>query len=239
MAASSENFWAMNSMVLKFLLLPFRWCLILFFVISIVFGVSLVSQSYSGDQSRTTEEAHYLELMAQNKPLWQKDADEANTAEPLHLTVYRFSYEKLYAVFFRYSGIEQAWQAQTEKDKGFMLKQKYLVPHANILEKLMQTLKLISLRLGYIAYFVWFALIFNMVAVVDGFMVRAIRQQNASRESAGLYHRAKYWRSGILWLGMTLFLAWPTAVSPYWLFIPTVGFALLVWLQAKYLKKYL
>ncbi len=177
--------------------------------------------------------------MAQNKPLWQKDVDGVNTNEPLHLTAYRFSYEKLYVLFFEYTGIEKAWQAQIEADKGFMLKQKYLVPHADILGKLIQTLKLISLRLGYIAYFVWFAVIFIMIAVVDGLMNRAIRQQNASRESAGLYHRAKYWRSGILWLGMTLFLAWPTAVSPYWLFIPTVGFALLVWLQAKYLKKYL
>ena len=229
--------WALDTLSLKFLILPFRLTMILFIMIFIIFGVSLLSQSYFSDQKREMNEIQYIESINKQKPLLDKN--NTSTESPLYVYVYQKSYLFLSTLFFEWTGINQALQSNSEKDPNYQFKVKYIEPHLDKLNKFDLTLKLTSLRLGYIAYFGILTMILTFVAVVDGFVNRAIRQKNASRESAGIYHRAKYWRSGILWLGIITFLAWPAAISPYWLFIPTIAFSFFVWLQAKYLKKYL
>ena len=95
------------------------------------------------------------------------------------------------------------------------------------------------MRLGNIAFLSIFASYLSLLAVIDGFVQRRIRQENASRESAGIYHRAKYWRTGIVSTSSVLYLSAPFPVSPLWLLIPVCGGAGMLYLQAKYLKKYL
>ena len=76
-------------------------------------------------------------------------------------------------------------------------------------------------------------------ALFDGLMQCKIRQKNASRESAGIYHRAKYWRTGLVSLVILIYLCLPIAIPHYLLLVPIGLLASLVFIQAKFLKKYL
>ena len=70
-------------------------------------------------------------------------------------------------------------------------------------------------------------------------MKRKVRQQNAGRESAAIYHRAKFWRTGILWTTIFIYLSMPFSIDPIILLIPITLLSIAIFLQAKYLKKYL
>jgi hypothetical protein len=52
-----------------------------------------------------------------------------------------------------------------------------------------------------------------LVGAAEGLSCRAIRRALASRESARLYHRAKYGQVVVLTLGGAVVLAWPAPVA--------------------------
>lgn len=112
----------------------------------------------------------------------------------------------------------------------------------NFTEKLSilnDTLKIIAIRIGNIMAFIPLLIIMVCSTVFDGFMMRKIRQQNAARESAAIYHRAKFWRSGIIWTTVLIYLSMPFSVDPIILLLPVVLLSITGFFQAKYLKKYL
>ena len=56
-------------------------------------------------------------------------------------------------------------------------------------------------------------LLLYAVGTVDGLTERAIRRSCGGRESASLYHRAKYLQMAVLGLGGVALLVWPGAVA--------------------------
>ena len=233
--AKTSSGWVFNSLILNFITQPFRWALIFLLAILIVFFSSLVSQSVFGTSDQLYQEIEVLKIQSQQQSWLNTEWSK----KPVNISVTRASYALLHGIFFKLTRIDEAWQAQEESDFGYVVKEKFLQPHSALLSGFDRTLKTISVRLGHLSYFAGLAIVLCLVGLIDGFVARAIRQKNAGRESAGLYHRAKYWRTGILWLSMIAYLASPTPISPNWLFIPCAIYASLVWLQAKYLKKYL
>lgn len=111
-----------------------------------------------------------------------------------------------------------------------------LEPH---LDTLNDTLKVLAIRIGNIVAFMPLALVIATVSLTDGLSQRKIRQANAARESAAIYHRAKYWRMGIIWLTCLTYFCSPFPLHPAMLLIPLALLGILIYLQAKYLKKYL
>lgn len=229
--AGKEKDWHLNSLPLKFLLGPFRAALILAMIILIVFGVSLVTQTYFQKHDLLKGE---LEVTQQ---LGVETMSDNNM--PINLTMAKHSYSILNTVFFDFTRINKALKAIDPTDFGFSLKQKILIPNLESLQLFDDILKVVSLRLGNMFLFVGFFFLINGLAIVDGLAMRAIRQKNASRESAGIYHRAKYFRAGFFWMGIMIYLALPFTVSPALLMVPISLTALMVWFQAKYYKKYL
>ncbi|WP_434778568.1 DUF4400 domain-containing protein [Neisseria sp. Ec49-e6-T10] len=234
---ASDSGYFLNSIALKFLIQPFKVAGIILFIVCIVFGTSIITQSYFSTESLLEQEVRTLEMTSGYSSIL--DSENEENSPPINVIASRYAYFALSTVFFEWTQINKALKAQTEGDSGYVFKQKYLVPHIDLLKQFDQTIKLISIRMGYLAFFGLFTLIIILIAVIDGFVARAIRQKNAGRESAGIYHRAKYWRSGIIWLSIVIYLAMPITISPILLIIPCTIFALLVWLQAKFLKKYL
>uniref|UniRef100_UPI003BEF209D DUF4400 domain-containing protein n=1 Tax=Burkholderia arboris TaxID=488730 RepID=UPI003BEF209D len=104
---------------------------------------------------------------------------------------------------------------------------------------LMQTIKLLVVRVVLVLMSLPVLLLGATLGVVDGLVARAIRRANAGRESSNLYHRAKQ----LHWVGLVfaigLFLVVPVSVNPGWVFLPYAAWA--AWLshvQWKYYKKY-
>ncbi|MBR0129190.1 MAG: DUF4400 domain-containing protein, partial [Neisseriaceae bacterium] len=89
-------------------------------------------------------------------------------------------------------------------------------------QHLHSTLKIISLRIGNAAIYIFYSLLLGIIALIDGLNARKIRQANAGRESASLYHRAKYLRTGILFSSIFLYLTLPFAINPQWLMLPVI-----------------
>lgn len=233
MSAKSSG-WYMNSLPLKFLLSPFKAIYTVFLIVLIIFGLSLVTQNYLQTPDLLEQELACLEHINHNQPiLWQD-----RPPEKLNITVSRTSYRTLSTVFFEWTQVNKALAAQSESDFGYRFKN-YLIPRLDLLKHFDKTLQVISIRIGNICLFIGLAALLYILALIDGLVMRRIRQENASRESAGIYHRAKYWRSGIIWLSILFYLCSPIVLSPYWLLVPISSSAYMVFLQAKYLKKYL
>lgn len=195
-------------------------------MILLIFGSSMVAQTYF----------HQPSLLQQE--MQQINSGSLKTQSNINIQIAKISYSALNTIFFEWTYINTALKAKKEDDAGYRFKQ-VLLPYSEILRHFDETLKVIAIRLGNISLFLGLAMILFGAALIDGLTMRAIRQKNASRESAGIYHRAKYWRVGITWLSVLVYLSLPISINPYWLMVPIAFVALMVFLQAKYLKKYL
>lgn len=224
---ANNNGWYMNSLPLKFLFHPFKTFYVFCVIIALIFGSSMVAQTYFHQPSLLQQEMARMNSGSLN-----------NQSTHINIQVAKTSYAILSTVFFDWTRINTALKAQTENDSGYHFK-KVLSPHTELLQHFDETLKVISIRLGNISLFLGLAAILFCTAIIDGFVMRAIRQKNASRESAGIYHRAKYWRVGITWMSILLYLSLPISINPYLLILPIGFVAGMAFFQAKYLKKYL
>ncbi len=100
--------------------------------------------------------------------------------------------------------------------------------------------QLLGVRLAVLALFAPLLLAFYAVGVAEGLSQRAIRRTRGERESASLYHRAKYMQVAILGLGISLMLVWPTPLD--WGMcagLGTAGVAILAAMQWAYYKKHM
>lgn len=217
--------WYMNSLPLKFLFAPFKAAYTTAIIILIIFGTSFVLQTWLHQPNLLAQELAHHELTA-------------STDTTIRADVAKAMYRGLSTVFFDWTGINHALSVSNPNDPAYKF-QTYLIHNRQYLTHLDDTLKVVSIRIGNISLFWGLALLLSLLALVDGLVMRAVRQKNAGRESAGIYHRAKYWRVGIIWSSTLLYLCLPVYVSPYLLTIPVAACALMLFLQAKYLKKYL
>jgi len=83
------------------------------------------------------------------------------------------------------------------------------VSHRESIEAAMVGTQLVGVRAAILARFAPLLLLLYAVGAADGFTQRAIRRACGGRESAGLYHRAKYLQVAVLGLGGVGVLLWP------------------------------
>ncbi len=236
--AKSRTDFITESLILRFLTAPLRWLKVLAFVILIVFGSSMILQTWFHQPSLLQQETAMTQQLGRQS-LWAEfNSQTAENKPGINIQAARYAYSAFSTVFFEWSQINRALNSNLPGDFGYGIGQT-LKAHIGYLQRFDDTLKIIAVRLGNAALFALFALFLTLLGLIDGLVQRRIRQENAGRESAGLYHRAKYWRSGIAWSSLLVYLCLPVAVSPLWLTLPAIAAAVMTFLQAKYLKKYL
>ena len=81
------------------------------------------------------------------------------------------------------------------------------------IETAMVGTQLLGVRFAILIRFLPLLLLLFAVGAVDGLTERAIRKSCGGRESASLYHRAKYLQMAVLGLGGVLVLVWPGSVA--------------------------
>ena len=99
--------------------------------------------------------------------------------------------------------------------------------------------QILAVRAAILVSLLPLALLAYAVALVDGLVGRNIRRVAGGRESATIYHRAKYFHLVALTVTIAGYLWWPAALSPQGLFVLAIGFfAWLLRTQCQYYKKY-
>jgi hypothetical protein len=81
------------------------------------------------------------------------------------------------------------------------------------IEAAMVSTQLLGVRAAILARFAPLLLLLYVVGAADGVTQRAIRRACGGRESASLYHRAKYLQLAVLGLGGLALLMWPGPVQ--------------------------
>ena len=81
------------------------------------------------------------------------------------------------------------------------------------IETVMVATQLLGVRFATLMRFLPLLLLLYLVGVVDGLTERGIRRSCGGRESASLYHRAKYLQMVVLGLGGVALLVWPERVT--------------------------
>jgi integrating conjugative element membrane protein (TIGR03747 family) len=114
------------------------------------------------------------------------------------------------------------------------------VSHREEIEAAMLGTQLLGVRAAILVRFVPLLVLLYAIGAADGFTQRAIRRTCGGRESASLYHRAKYLQVAVLGLGGVALLMWPGRV--HWELCAALGVMLtggLASVQWAYYKKHL
>lgn len=155
-----------------------------------------------------------------------------------HIILARNIYEGLHWLFYGLTGIDRM-SAYGPTDSVEEFTWRALEQYQDKLSVFDQSLKIIAVRIGNIlAYAPLFAIALAATGF-DGLMQRKIRQDNATRESSAIYNLAVYWRFGVLWTSIILYLSLPFSLPSEILLVPIVITCVLFFLQIKYFKKYL
>ena len=85
--------------------------------------------------------------------------------------------------------------------------------HREAIETAMVGTQLLGVRIATLLRFLPLFLLLYAIGAADGLTQRAIRRSCGGRESASLYHRAKYLQFAVLGLGGVGLLAWPSTVA--------------------------
>jgi hypothetical protein len=149
----------------------------------------------------------------------------------------------LYGLVFEASGIHDMGlrfsDASALSIPDTVVRRTYLA-NRDAIETAMVGTQLLGVRFAILIRFLPLLLLLNAVGVVDGLTARAIRRSCGGRESASLYHRAKYLQMVVLGLGSVVMLVWPGPVA--WERCLGLVVALVAWLarqQWSYYKKHL
>ena len=220
----SRNEFMKESTILRTLTLPFRSVRILIFVILILFGSSIALQTYFHTPDLLAQELAVAQKIGTTQSIYNHKNQQQIIKPPMNITITLHTYNSLYWLFFKAARLEEV--SANNQFYGYI-------------QQFNGNLKIISMRLGNVAIYIFYALFLSIIALIDGLNARKIRQANAARESASLYHRAKYLRTSILFSTIFIYLTLPIAINPQWLLIPVIAIAISVFMQAKYLKKYL
>jgi hypothetical protein len=146
----------------------------------------------------------------------------------------------LYHALFVASAIEQIITADPQQLTPFdQTVQRFFVSMLPALQVAMLATKLYGLRLA-----LWLSAILPMalgyaVGMIDGLVERSIRRYSGGRESATLYHRAKYVIAGVVGLWLFVFVCLPIPLELQWgSWVAGGVIGVLSRLQWKYYKKY-
>jgi len=122
----------------------------------------------------------------------------------------------LYALVFKVTGLHDMGQRFADGSPlsipDTVLRRTWVARQEEI-EVAMLGTQLVGLRAGILIRFLPLLIQLYAVGVTDGLSQRAIRQAQAGRESASLYHRAKYAQVVVLAMGVGGVLVWPAPVS--------------------------
>ncbi len=149
----------------------------------------------------------------------------------------------LYSIVFEATGIHdmgtQFANGSALSIPDTIMRRSY-VSHREGIEAAMVGTQLLGVRAAILVHFAPLLLLLYAVGAADGFTQRAIRRACGGRESASLYHRAKYLQLAVLELGGVALLMWPGPVQ--WERCVALGALLtggLASAQWAYYKKYL
>lgn len=122
----------------------------------------------------------------------------------------------LYWTVFEVSGIDDMGR-QFAGDSSLsipdtVLRRAYFT-HRAATEVAMVATQLLGVRAAILVRFLPLLALLYLVGAADGISRRAIRRAGGGRESASLYHRAKYLQSTLLGLGGVALLTWPGTVA--------------------------
>jgi hypothetical protein len=122
----------------------------------------------------------------------------------------------LYSIVFEATGIHdmgtQFANGSALSIPDTIMRRSY-VSHREGIEAAMVGTQLLGVRAAILARFAPLLLLLYAVGAADGFVQRAIRRACGGRESASLYHRAKYLQLAVLGLGGVALLMWPGPVQ--------------------------
>ena len=146
----------------------------------------------------------------------------------------------LYHALFVASAIDQIITADPHALTAFdQTVQRFFVSMLPALQVAMLATKLYGLRLAlWLSAVVPIALCYS-VGMIDGLVERSIRRYCGGRESATLYHRAKYAIAGVVGLWLFVYVALAMPFELWWGSWGAAGvIGVLARLQWKYYKKY-
>jgi hypothetical protein len=122
----------------------------------------------------------------------------------------------LYALVFEATGLQDMGQRFAERSSlsipDTVVRSTWIARH-EVIEVAMLGTQLLGLRAGILVRFLPLLALLYAVGAVEGLSRRAIRRAQAARESASLYHRAKYGQMVLLALGGAVTLVWPAPVA--------------------------
>ncbi len=122
----------------------------------------------------------------------------------------------LYSIVFEATGIHdmgtQFANGSALSIPDTIMRRSY-VSHRESIEAAMVSTQLLGVRAAILVRFAPLLLLLYMVGVADGVTQRAIRRACGGRESASLYHRAKFLQLIVLGLGGLALLMWPGPVQ--------------------------
>ena len=122
----------------------------------------------------------------------------------------------LYAIVFEATGIHDMgaqFAVRSALSIPDTIVRRSYVSHREAIETAMLGTQLLGVRAAILARFAPLLLLLYVVGAADGLAQRAIRRDCGGRESASLYHRAKYLQLAVLGLGGLALLMWPVQVQ--------------------------
>lgn len=223
-----------ESSILRSLTKPFRLIKVILIIILILFSSSSVLQICCSKSTLLEQELTISNQISNTTP-FLPFLEKSKQKITLNTQITRYTYKALYFLFLEVTQIDRVMSAQSSSDFGFGIKEQIY----DYVMKFNNTLKVISIRVGNISLILVYTIYLSFLALIDGLTQRKIRQANASRESATIYHYAKRSRTAIFWGFILLYLSSPIAIATYWMLIPVFFVSCMIYFQAKYLKKYL
>ena len=149
----------------------------------------------------------------------------------------------LYGLVFRVTGIHDMGMRFAEgaalSIPDTIVRNTYAANHEAI-EVAMIATQLLGVRLVELALLTPILTLIYVVTGADGLTQRAIRRVSGGRESASLYHRAKYLQVVLMATGLLICLFWPASIDVRWIGLPlAASLGILTRLQWAYYKKHL
>ncbi|WP_454688261.1 DUF4400 domain-containing protein [Achromobacter aloeverae] len=117
----------------------------------------------------------------------------------------------------------------------------YVLDRAEIVLVTMYALQLLGIRLVLLLFAAPALVMLLAIALIDGFVARYVRRESGGHESATRHTRAKrLLRKGIIPSVALVWLVAPLQMSLASFFLPVAAImSTLIWVMAKYFKKYL
>ncbi len=149
----------------------------------------------------------------------------------------------LYGLVFGVSGVHDMGRRFAEGTPlsipDTVARDTYIARH-NEIEVAMVGTQLLGVRSGILLRYLPLLGLLYLVGAVDGLALRAVRRIQGGRESAGVYHRAKFMQLGLVALGGGVLMVWPWPVAWGWMAGLAAGLlGLLTAVQWRYYKKHL